>query len=46
MPDEWWRWRLVRETGWTLDYIDSLSLADFHEWLQVEDGRAAAAKAG
>ena len=32
------RWRLVRETGWTLEYIDSLSLADIHEREQVMDG--------
>lgn len=37
------RWRLVRETGWTLEYIDSLSIADIHEREQVLDGESKAA---
>lgn len=37
MPDEYWRWRLALDTGWTLDYIDGLSLKDFHDYLQVMD---------
>jgi hypothetical protein len=38
VPLEYWRWRLVRELGWTLAEVDALSLADFHEYLQVTDG--------
>jgi len=26
--------------GWTLEYIDALSIADLHEYIQVLDGRA------
>jgi len=39
MPWELVIWNLVDETGWTLDYIDSLPLSRLHEWLQVKDGR-------
>jgi hypothetical protein len=35
---EWWRWHIARETGWTLEYIDALSVKDFHEYLQITDG--------
>ena len=44
MPMEFWRWELVKETGWTLDYVDALSVADFNEWLQVRDGTGKARK--
>ena len=33
---------MARETGWSLEYIDALSLADWHEYLQVTDGEARA----
>jgi len=42
MPFEYWRWELVKTTGWTLEYIDALSLADLHEFLKVRDGKAKA----
>jgi len=29
---------LVEETGWTLEYVDGLSVADMNEWIQVRDG--------
>lgn len=32
------KWRLVKLTGWTLDYIDSLSLGRLYECVQIEDG--------
>lgn len=44
MPHEYWRWQLVEETGWTLEQVDALSIADFNEWLQVRDGKAKAHK--
>jgi len=31
--------------GWTLEYIDGLSLADVHQFWQVTDGEGRAAKA-
>jgi hypothetical protein len=34
---------LVQETGWTLEYVDALSMADLHEFLQVLDGMSKAA---
>jgi hypothetical protein len=42
MPLKWWRWELARKTGWTLDYIDSLSLGDWHEYWQIIDGESKA----
>lgn len=32
------RWRFAEKFGWTLDYIDSLSLGDFEDYSQVMDG--------
>ncbi len=42
MPDEYWDWKLARETGWTLEYIHRLSLEDFHNWLSIHDAEAKA----
>ncbi len=39
---EYWRWHMVRETGWTLGEVDALSMKDFHEYLQVTDGESKA----
>ena len=38
MPWEYWRWEIVKTTGWTLEYIDSLDMKDLHEYMQVNDG--------
>ena len=43
MPDEYWRWKIVFDTGWTLDQVDALTLKDYHEYFQVQDGVAKAA---
>lgn len=39
LPLEFWRWELAREFGWTLEYIDGLSLQDMVEYWQIVDGR-------
>lgn len=44
MPLEWWRWELARKMGWTLEYVDSLSLQDWHDYWQILDGEAKARK--
>jgi hypothetical protein len=36
------RWEMAERFGWTLDYIDSLPMAKQHEFLRIEDGKAAA----
>jgi hypothetical protein len=33
---------MAEKFGWTLDYIESLPLSRLHEYLRIEDGRAAA----
>ena len=42
MPHEFWRWELVQETGWTLEQVDALSVADYWNWMQIRDGKAKA----
>lgn len=32
------KWRLIKLTHWTLDYVDSLSLGQVFELIQIEDG--------
>lgn len=34
------RWNMAEKFGWTLDYIDSLPLSEYHEYLQIQDGLA------
>lgn len=43
-PGRYVEWLLAERTGWTLDYIESLPLAVFHEWLQIMDARGKASK--
>ena len=41
--DVYWarlRWRLAKETGWPLEYIDELAVSDIEEWLSVRHGEA------
>jgi hypothetical protein len=33
------RWSLAERFGWTLEYIDGLSIADLFEFYEVEEGR-------
>jgi hypothetical protein len=37
-------WWLAKQTGWTLDYIDTLSIERMHEIVQMEDAIAKAHK--
>jgi hypothetical protein len=32
------KWNLVKQTHWTLDYIDSLDYGQLQEIIQMEDG--------
>jgi hypothetical protein len=34
------RWALAERFGWSLEYIDALTVADLHEFIQVMDGKA------
>jgi hypothetical protein len=37
-PLELVRWRIAERFGWTLPEVDSMSLADLHEMMQIDDG--------
>ena len=39
LPLEFWRWEIVEQTGWTLEYVDALSVGDLFEYWQIIDGR-------
>ncbi len=41
-PDEYFEWELVMATGWTLEYVRSLSMQDFYNYLQIEDAKGKA----
>jgi len=32
------KWKIIKLTGWTIDYIDALPIAKIYEFLQIEDG--------
>lgn len=40
------RWTIAERFGWTLEYVDGLSMADLHEFIQIEDGRIKARQHG
>ena len=42
MPHEYLEWDLVFRTGWTLEYIRSLTMQDYHDYLQIKDARVKA----
>jgi hypothetical protein len=39
-PYELIRWQFAQRFGWSLEYIDSLTLADIDEYYEVMDGHA------
>lgn len=38
-PAEMIRWEIAERFGWTLEYIDALSLGEIHQLINVDDGR-------
>jgi len=36
------RWNIAERFHWPLDVVDSLSIADLHELMQIDDGRSKA----
>jgi len=38
LPDKFFEWQMAFRTGWTLDYIRSLTMQDRQDYLQVVDG--------
>lgn len=45
VPFEVIRWELAERFGWTLEYIDSLSLEALGDYTRIQDARAKAAGA-
>jgi hypothetical protein len=43
-PIELLRWQLAEKYGWTLDYIDGLSVRDVHQHIQIQDAKYKAQK--
>ena len=41
-PWELFVWQLAERFGWTLEYIESLPMARWHEFLLIEDARSKA----
>jgi hypothetical protein len=39
MPHEYFDWDIAFDTGWQLDYINSLSMSQIHEYIQIKDAR-------
>jgi hypothetical protein len=33
---------MAQKFGWTLEYVDNLSMADLHEYWQIQDAKAKA----
>lgn len=42
LPNEYIIWQMAERFGWTLEYIDSLPVARWHELIQIDDGRSKA----
>lgn len=37
MPAEYTEWKIAFDTGWTLEYIRSMSMQDIENYYQVKD---------
>lgn len=37
MPLEYFEWQIAFDTGWTLEYIGSLSYTDVFDYIQIKD---------
>ena len=35
-------WEMARDFGWSLEYVENLPVGRLHEWLQIQDAKAAA----
>ena len=45
-PLELMIWTIAERFGWTLEYIDTLSMAKIQELIQIDDARARASARG
>ena len=42
MPMVYTVWKIARETGWSLEYVEGLPVGRLHEYLQIVDAEATA----
>jgi hypothetical protein len=42
MPDEYLDWKIVFDTGWTLEQVRAMSMQDVHDYIQIIDARTKA----
>lgn len=42
LPHEYFVWNIAERFGWTLEYIEQLPLARWHELIKIDDARAKA----
>ena len=38
-PGELSKWELAEKFGWTLDYIEGMSMQEIHEYYQIKDAK-------
>jgi hypothetical protein len=38
MPWAFWRWKVAEQMGWTLQQVDALTVHDWNEYFQIQDG--------
>lgn len=43
-PPELLKWELVEHYHWTLEYVESLTMQQIHEYYQIKDARMKARK--
>lgn len=39
LPAVYHTWQMAERFSWTLEYVESLPVARWHEFLQIEDGK-------
>lgn len=42
MPITYFKWRIAFDTGWTLEYINSLTYGSLVEYMEIQDAMAKA----
>ena len=40
IPEVYYKWKMAEKYGWTLDYIDGLTVGQMNEYLQILDAES------